>query len=86
MTEQQQPAAKPKVPRTILVAITALDAGIVVVQPMGGASPTVVQGDRAAELHALALDERYPTADTSAIQTGTFDRMLSMAERLLISG
>jgi hypothetical protein len=74
---------RPMPPRTILVALTALDAGIVVVQPMGGGTPQVLQGDEGKSLHALALDPKLPVADTAELNSGTLNRLFGFAEKLI---
>lgn len=75
-----------KVPRTIVVAVTALDAGIVVVTPVDG-DPRVLQGADAAKLHELALDETIATGTLEKANAGGFmGRMLGIAEKLVTDG
>jgi hypothetical protein len=80
-----QPTA-PATPRTIVVAITALDAGIVVVTPVNG-DPRVLQGAEAAKLHALALDPTIEAGSIEKANAGGFaGRLLGIAERFVSDG
>lgn len=76
----------PKLPRTIVVAVTALDAGIVVVTPVEG-DPRVLQGAEAAKLHELACDPTIAAGSLDKANTGGFaGRVLGIAERVLMGG
>jgi hypothetical protein len=71
-------------PRTILIAVTACEGGVVVVTPSKG-DPRAIVGDAAKELHALACDARLPV-HTVEPGSNTVDRLATLAERLFNGG
>ncbi len=75
------PATKP---RSILVAITACDGGVVVIQA-ASSPPRVLQGESARVLHELAHDTSLPE-HTEKPGSNTFARVVDLAERLLRDG
>lgn len=64
--------------RRVLLQVTAFDGGMVVVQTSTGAS-MVLQGEAAAELHAIASDPTQPECRTEA-NGDVPGRLLSLAE------